>query len=193
MLKICKIFIISLFLCSFVLADNPYRTLNNFNAGELSPKVYGRQDLDKFEGGCKTLLNFLPLPQGGVVRRPAFEYIAGAKTNNNGVKLISEGANMPSIPEAIEIYLNNKLFYGLGKAANAGGVAVSALEMAQNSMRLSWTREEVDNKLKSIMQSIHDQSYEAAKEYGHEGNYVVGANIAGFLKIANSMMDQGVV
>jgi glutamate dehydrogenase (NADP+) len=112
---------------------------------------------------------------------------------DNGVKIVSEGANMPSAPEAMDIYLENGILYGLGKAANAGGVAVSALEMSQNSMRYQWTREEVDNKLKQIMQSIHDQAYEAAKTYGAEGNYVVGANVAGFLKVANSMMDQGIV
>jgi glutamate dehydrogenase (NADP+) len=112
---------------------------------------------------------------------------------DNGVKIISEGANMPSTPEAIDLYLNNGILYGLGKAANAGGVAVSALEMSQNSMRYQWTREEVDNKLKHIMQSIHDQAFEAAETYGAPGNYVVGANIAGFLKVANSMMDQGLV
>ena len=111
----------------------------------------------------------------------------------NGVKLVSEGANMPSTPDAINTYLDSGILYGLGKAANAGGVAVSALEMSQNSMRLSWTRQEVDDKLKGIMQAIHDQAYNAAKEYGHEGNYVVGANIAGFKKIADAMMDQGVV
>jgi len=112
---------------------------------------------------------------------------------DNGVKIVSEGANMPSTPEAMDIYLENGILYGLGKAANAGGVAVSALEMSQNSMRYQWTREEVDNKLKQIMQSIHDQAYEAAKTYGAPGNYVVGANVAGFLKVANSMMDQGIV
>jgi glutamate dehydrogenase (NADP+) len=111
----------------------------------------------------------------------------------NGVKVIGEGANMPSTPDAIDTYLENDILYGLGKAANAGGVAVSALEMSQNSMRYAWTREEVDNKLKGIMQSIHDQAFNAAKEYGAEGNYVVGANVAGFLKVANSMMDQGLV
>jgi glutamate dehydrogenase (NADP+) len=112
---------------------------------------------------------------------------------DNGVKIISEGANMPSTPEAIDIYLNSGILYGLGKAANAGGVAVSALEMSQNSMRYQWTREEVDNKLKQIMQSIHDQAFEAAESYGAPGNYMVGANVAGFLKVANAMMDQGIV
>ena len=111
---------------------------------------------------------------------------------DNGCYCVSEGANMPSEPGAIDVYLENKVLYGLGKAANAGGVAVSGLEMSQNSMRLSWTREEVDAKLKRIMQDIH----EACVEYGKDGdyiNYVKGANIAGFIKVADSMLDQGVV
>jgi len=112
---------------------------------------------------------------------------------NNGVKLISEGANMPSTPEAIDIFLDNKLLYAPGKAANAGGVAVSGLEMAQNSMRLNWTREEVDKRLKVIMKSIHQSCLDAAAEYGMPGNYMAGANIAGFVKVVNAMLDQGLV
>ncbi len=112
---------------------------------------------------------------------------------NNGVQVISEGANMPTLPEGVDIFLDAGIHYGLGKAANAGGVAVSGLEMSQNSLRLGWSREEVDNKLKGIMKAIHRQSYDASKEYGCEGNYVVGANIAGFKKIADTMMDQGLV
>lgn len=111
----------------------------------------------------------------------------------NGCIAVSEGANMPSMPEAIEVYLNNKVLYGLGKAANAGGVATSGLEMSQNSMRLGWSRAEVDQKLHGIMVSIHKTCVETAAEYGQPGNYVIGANIAGFLKVANSMLDQGVV
>ncbi|MBF0253449.1 MAG: NADP-specific glutamate dehydrogenase [Candidatus Omnitrophica bacterium] len=111
----------------------------------------------------------------------------------NGCFVISEGANMPSTPEAVEQYLAKKILYGPGKAANAGGVATSGLEMSQNSMRLSWSREEVDAKLKGIMVAIHKQCVDAAKEYGEPGNYVLGANIAGFVKVANSMIDQGVV
>lgn len=111
----------------------------------------------------------------------------------NGCIAVSEGANMPSMPEAIEVYLNNKILYGLGKAANAGGVATSGLEMSQNSMRLAWSREEVDQKLHGIMVRIHKTCVETAAEYGQPGNYVIGANIAGFLKVANSMLDQGVV
>ncbi len=110
----------------------------------------------------------------------------------NGCVCVSEGANMPSTPEAIEVYLGAKILYGLGKAANAGGVATSGLEMSQNSLRLSWTREEVDQRLHGIMKAIHEQCV----EYGTEGkfiNYVNGANIAGFIKVADSMIDQGVV
>jgi len=112
---------------------------------------------------------------------------------NNGVTLVSEGANMPSTPEAVEIFLDNKILYGPGKAANAGGVAVSGLEMAQNSMRLSWPRKEVDDRLKHIMKSIHRTCLDAAQEYGTPGNYVAGANIAGFVKVVNAMLDQGLV
>ena len=107
--------------------------------------------------------------------------------------MVSEGANMPSSPDAIEQYLEKKILYGPGKAANAGGVATSGLEMSQNSMRLSWSREEVDQKLKGIMIAIHDQCGAAADKYGFPGNYVMGANIAGFTKVADAMIDQGVI
>jgi len=112
---------------------------------------------------------------------------------NNGVNLISEGANMPSTPEAVDIFLDHKLLYAPGKAANAGGVAVSGLEMAQNSMRLKWTREEVDERLQLIMKNIHQTCVEASAEYDMEGNYVAGANIGGFVKVVNAMLDQGLV
>ncbi len=112
---------------------------------------------------------------------------------DNGVKLVSEGANMPSTPEAINIFIDNQMLYAPGKAANAGGVATSGLEMAQNSMRLSWPREEVDKRLKQIMTSIHATCLDAAAEYGHPGNYMMGANIAGFTKVVDAMLDQGVV
>ena len=111
----------------------------------------------------------------------------------NGCTLVAEGANMPSTPEAIEQYIDKKIMYGPGKAANAGGVATSGLEMSQNSMRLAWTREEVDEKLHNIMIAIHKQAYEAAEEYGQPSNLVMGANIAGFVKVADSMLDQGIV
>jgi glutamate dehydrogenase (NADP+) len=111
----------------------------------------------------------------------------------NGCTVIAEGANMPSTPEAIDLFLKAKVLYGPGKAANAGGVATSGLEMSQNSLRLSWTREEVDARLKGIMQSIHAAAFKTAKEFGEPTNYVMGANIAGFVKVADSMIDQGVV
>jgi glutamate dehydrogenase (NADP+) len=111
----------------------------------------------------------------------------------NGVKLVAEGANMPSTPEAVDVFLEHKIFYAPGKAANAGGVAVSGLEMSQNGMRLNWPKEEVDNRLKMIMKSIHKSCVEAGAAYGAPGNYVVGANIAGFVKVVNAMLDQGVV
>jgi len=111
----------------------------------------------------------------------------------NGCKLVSEGANMPSAPEAIDAYLQAGILYGPGKAANAGGVATSGLEMTQNSMRLSWNREEVDQRLHRIMVDIHRNCRTTAEEYGAPGNYVMGANIAGFLKVADSMLDQGLV
>ncbi len=110
-----------------------------------------------------------------------------------GCYCVSEGANMPTTPDGINVFLESKILYGPGKAANAGGVAVSGLEMSQNSMRLAWSREEVDTKLHDIMKSIHKACVETAEAYGTPGNYVNGANIAGFLKVADAMMDQGVV
>src|ERR1700719_4570233 len=111
----------------------------------------------------------------------------------NGVKVVSEGANMPSTLEATRMFLDAKVLYGPAKAANTGGVATSGLEMSQNSMRMSWTREEVDDRLHKIMIAIHKNCYETAEKYGTPGNLVNGANIAGFLKVANSMLDQGLV
>ena len=110
----------------------------------------------------------------------------------NGVKAVSEGANMPSTPEAVDMFIKNKILYGPAKAANAGGVSVSGLEMTQNSMRLSWSSEEVDEKLKLIMKNIYANAASAAKNYGFEGNLAAGANIAGFIKIADAMLAQGV-
>lgn len=112
---------------------------------------------------------------------------------HNGVFCVSEGANMPTTPDGVNIFLDSGILYGPGKAANAGGVAVSGLEMAQNSMRYSWTREEVDNRLQLIMKTIHKTCYDIAERFGTPGNYVNGANIGGFLKVADAMMDQGVV
>jgi len=111
----------------------------------------------------------------------------------NGCTCVSEGANMPTTLEGVEVFLKKKILYGPGKAANAGGVAVSGLEMSQNSLRLSWTREEVDERLHGIMTSIHKASLETSLEFGDPGNYVLGANIAGFIKVANAMIDQGLV
>jgi len=111
----------------------------------------------------------------------------------NGVYVVTEGANMPSTLDATKLFLEKKTLYGPAKAANAGGVATSGLEMSQNSERLSWTREEVDDKLHDIMIKIHKACYETAKEYGTPGNLVNGANIAGFVKVADAMLDQGLV
>ena len=111
----------------------------------------------------------------------------------NGVYVVSEGANMPTTPDGVNVFLNAKILYGPGKAANAGGVSVSGLEMSQNSMRLGWSREEVDQKLHGIMKSIHKSCVDASGRFGTPGNYVNGANIAGFLKVADAMMDMGVV
>jgi glutamate dehydrogenase (NADP+) len=111
----------------------------------------------------------------------------------NGVKLLGEGANMPTHPDAINILIEHGVMYAPGKASNAGGVATSGLEMTQNYMGSSWTSEEVDKKLHGIMHNIHDACLSAAKEYGKPGNYMVGANIAGFLKVAKAMQAQGVL
>jgi glutamate dehydrogenase (NADP+) len=111
----------------------------------------------------------------------------------NGVKAVGEGANMPSTLEAIDVFLNNRVLFGPAKAANAGGVAVSALEMAQNSMRTAWTFEEVDAKLHTIMKNIYHNCLRAAEAYGQPGNLVAGANIAGFLRVAQAMVAQGIV
>jgi len=111
----------------------------------------------------------------------------------NGCRFVAEGANMPCTPEAIEIFLDNNVYFGPAKAANAGGVATSALEMCQNSMRLDWPFEEVDARLRKIMDAVYDQCVQAAEAFGAPGNLVVGANIAGFLKVAKAMMAQGVV
>ncbi len=112
---------------------------------------------------------------------------------DNGVIAVAEGANMPSTPEAIELFLENGVLFGPAKAANAGGVSVSGLEMSQNSQRLSWTFQEVDTRLRLIMKNIHGTTAEHAKKYGDEKNYVLGANIAGFMKVAKAMLDQGII
>ena len=110
-----------------------------------------------------------------------------------GVQLVSEGANMPTTADGVEVFLDSGILYGPGKAANAGGVAVSGLEMAQNSLRMNWTADEVDRKLRGIMGSIHRRCVEVAEDFGTPGNYVHGANIGGFLKVADAMLAQGIV
>ena len=110
----------------------------------------------------------------------------------NGCKVVCEGANMPSTPEAIDVYLENGMLYGPAKAANAGGVATSGLEMSQNSLRLSWTFEEVDERLQNIMKNIFHNAYDASKACGAEGNLMVGANVAGFIKVADAMLAEGI-
>ncbi|MDP6540009.1 MAG: glutamate dehydrogenase, partial [Planctomycetota bacterium] len=112
---------------------------------------------------------------------------------DNGVSVVSEGANMPTVTDGVRAFLEARILYGPGKAANAGGVAVSGLEMAQNSMRYAWQRDEVDGRLKTIMADIHTACVTTAERFGTPGNYVDGANIAGFLKVADSMLDQGLV
>jgi glutamate dehydrogenase (NADP+) len=107
--------------------------------------------------------------------------------------MICEGADMPSSPEAVKIFLDKKLLFAPAKAANAGGVAVSGLEMAQNRMLLNWSAEEVDQRLRSIMKNIHQTCLDVAAEYGEPGNYLVGANIAGFVRVVNAILDQGLV
>ena len=111
----------------------------------------------------------------------------------NNVIAVGEGANMPCTPEAVEVFQKSGVLFAPGKASNAGGVATSGLEMSQNSLRLSWTREEVDKRLEDIMINIHKNAFETAKKYGREGDYVFGANVAGFLKVAEAMIAQGVV
>jgi glutamate dehydrogenase (NADP+) len=119
--------------------------------------------------------------------------VDAANLLKNGVYVVSEGANMPTVAAGAELFTDAGILYGPGKAANAGGVAVSGLEMAQNSMRYSWTREEVDERLQRIMHDIHASCLDAAERFGTPGNYVNGANIAGFLKVADAMLDQGLV
>ena len=147
----------------------------------------------KYFEGCKNIWTIkcdvaLPCATQGEIDAESAKILV-----ENGTKVVAEGANMPSTLEAIEVFQNSGILFGPAKAANAGGVACSALEMSQNSMRLSWTFDEVDSKLKNIMINIYKNSSEAAKEYGHEGNILMGANIAGFKKVADAMMAQGIV
>ncbi|MDO5038715.1 NADP-specific glutamate dehydrogenase [Clostridium sp.] len=147
----------------------------------------------KYEEGHRNIWKIkcdiaLPCATQGEINKESAEILV-----KNGVLLVAEGANMPSSLEAIEVFQNNNVMFGPAKAANAGGVACSALEMSQNSMRLSWTKDEVIEKLKDIMRNIYINSRDAAKEYGEEGNLLMGANIAGFLKVAEAMVSQGIV
>ncbi|KIL08986.1 NADP-specific glutamate dehydrogenase [Clostridium botulinum] len=147
----------------------------------------------KYEEGCNNIWKIkcdiaLPCATQGEINLESAKILVA-----NGVKAVSEGANMPSTLDAIDLFQENKILFGPAKAANAGGVACSALEMSQNSLRLSWTFEEVDEKLKDIMKNIYNNSKKSAEEYGHPGNIVVGANIAGFLKVADAMISQGII
>jgi glutamate dehydrogenase (NADP+) len=147
----------------------------------------GKSVWDVIKDGLKVDLAFPSATQNEIDGKAATALV------KNGCYLVSEGANMPSTPEAQEVYLEHKVLYGPAKAANAGGVATSGLEMSQNSLRLSWDREEVDQRLHGIMKSIHKASLDAANEYGMPGNYLAGANIAGFVKVANAMVAYGIV
>jgi glutamate dehydrogenase (NADP+) len=176
---------------------NYIKTLKNYKRGRISEYV------DRYPEAVYTPVD------GGLDHNPLWDHNADcafpcATENeindvdaqnliNKGVRLISEGANMPTTQAGVDIFLDNKLLYGPGKAANAGGVAVSGLEMSQNSMRVKWTREEVDAQLKRIMVNIHSTCLAFSEEYHVPGNYVAGANIAGFVKVAEAMMDQGIV
>ncbi|NFE75265.1 NADP-specific glutamate dehydrogenase [Clostridium botulinum] len=147
----------------------------------------------KYEDGCNNIWKIkcdiaLPCATQGEINLESAKILVA-----NGVKAVAEGANMPSTLDAIDLFQENKVLFGPAKAANAGGVACSALEMSQNSLRLSWTFEEVDEKLKDIMKNIYTNSKKSAEEYGHPGNIVVGANIAGFLKVADAMISQGII
>lgn len=147
----------------------------------------------KFTEGCRGIWNVkcdiaLPCATQNEIDK------SSAKTLiDNGVIAVGEGANMPSTLEAQKLFVDNKILFAPAKAANAGGVATSALEMSQNSLRMSWTFEEVDAKLKDIMKNIYYNSRNAASEYGHDGNLIVGANIAGFKKVADAMLDHGII
>lgn len=168
------------------------RRLKEVERKRISEYVNEHPDADYFEG-CENIWLIpcdiaLPCATQNEISESSAKILV-----TNGVKAVGEGANMPSTLEAINVFLENGVLFGPAKAANAGGVAVSALEMAQNSARISWTFEEVDAKLHEIMVNIYRNSKQASEEYGHPGNLVVGANIAGFLKVADAMIAQGIV
>jgi glutamate dehydrogenase (NADP+) len=162
-----------------------------------------KEYVDKYPGAVYTAFDLSAdhSPQWDIKAECAFPCATQNEINlkdarnllKNGVYLVAEGSNMPTTPEGVSAFLDAGILYAPGKAANAGGVATSGLEMSQNSMRLSWTREEVDSRLHGIMKSIHSACVEASSAYGTPGNYVNGANIAGFLKVANAMIAQGLV
>lgn len=166
------------------------KEIKEVNRGRIKEYIKYRPNAKYVENGCIWEVKCdIALPcatQNEVSKESAEKLIA------NGCKFVAEGANMPSTPEAIECFLKAGIPFGPAKAANAGGVATSALEMSQNSMRYSWTFDEVDSKLHDIMVNIYKSASDAAKEYGMEGNLVAGANIAGFKKVADSMLAYGV-
>ena len=148
--------------------------------------------------GCKYVANETPWKEKCTIALPSATQNEVKKEDAealvlNGCIAVSEGANMPSTPEAIEVFLQNKILYAPGKAANAGGVSVSGLEMSQNSMKLSWGKEEVDHRLQEIMKSIHESCIKYGTEPDGYVNYMKGANIAGFMKVAKAMMAQGIL
>ena len=166
--------------------------LKNVKRGELAEFAKKTKAVKFFKGANSWMLAdkidcAFPCARQNELNGKEAEYLL-----KHGCTLVGEGANMPSTPDAIEAFVKAKIMYSPGKASNAGGVATSGLEMSQNSERLSWSAEEVDAKLKGIMKAIHDNAWNAAAKYGHKGNYVMGANIAGFVKVADAMLAQGV-
>jgi len=172
------------------------KELKNLRRGRIrryAEKFPGAQYVSRTAGDSNPLwsvpadLAFPSATQNEINGKDAANLISG------GIIAVTEGANMPTTPEAVDLFLASGVLFGPGKAANAGGVAVSGLEMVQDSERLQWTRAYVDERLREIMQSIHTQVHDVAEEYGRPGNYVVGANIAGFLKVSRAMLDEDVV
>jgi glutamate dehydrogenase (NADP+) len=165
--------------------------LKNVRRGRISDYAEKYNNVEYYKGkrpwGIKCDCAFPSATQNEITAEDARTLV------KNDCYVVSEGANMPTEPEGVRVFVENKVLYGPGKAANAGGVATSALEMSQNAMHLSWTREEVDGRLHDIMIEIHRNAYETAKEYDQPGNLVVGANIAGFTKVADAMLEQGLV
>ena len=155
-------------------------------------KLARRARISEYHEGCSGIWSIpcdiaLPCATQNEIDEASAKLLAA-----NGCKVVCEGANMPSTPEAINVYLENGMLYGPAKAANAGGVATSGLEMSQNSLRLSWTFEEVDERLQNIMKNIFHNAYDASKACGAEGNLMVGANVAGFIKVADAMLAEGI-